>query len=271
LTGLQNIYPSNQFGVDKYNKLNALVHGSEPSEFQVIKEQFKQLTGCNLHIDNNIPPAEAKIYMEQVAKVFEVIKKSGKEPPKDIFLTEWVTKDAGGIFRRVNEENCYMISVKPEENNQTFQHAVLHESIHMLDRNTLNKTIDSGFRFMPIGTDFKIENGTYMAILDNDKINQMSNYAIKYVSKYAGVTFKGKGPYIHELCAELGTMLMEKKIIVEEIYDKDGYIVDFDLKVKEPYVNIDGESIIFTDKERAELKELIKYYFSVGGQNFSNY
>ena len=79
-----------------------------------------------------------------------------------------------------------MISVKPEVNNQTFQHAVLHESIHMLDRNTLNKTIDSGFRFMAVGTDFKIEDGEYMAVRDNAKIEQMCNYATKYVSKYAG-------------------------------------------------------------------------------------
>ena len=249
-----------------------MVHGSEPSEFQAIKEQFKQLTGCNLHIDNNIPPAEAKIYMEQVAKVFEIIKKSGRKLPEDIFLTEWVTKGSGGVFSGSGENKCYMISVKPEGNNQTFfQHAVLHESIHMLDRNTLNKTIDSGFRFETVGTDFKIEDGEYMAVRDNAKIEQMCNYATKYVSKYAGTSFNGKGPYIHELCAELGTMLMEKKIVIKEIYDKNGHTIDFDLEIKEPYVNIDGQSIIFTDKEKIELKELIEYYFSIGGQNFSDY
>ena len=141
----------------------------------------------------------------------------------------------------------------------------------MLDRNTCNKTIDSGFRFMVVGTDFKIEDGKYMAVRDNAKIEKMCNYATKYVSKYAGKSIDGNGPYIHELCAELGTLLMEKKIIVKEIYDKNGNIIDFDLKVKEPYTNIDGKSISFTEIEKAELKELIKYYFSAGGQNFSNY
>ena len=62
----------------------------------------------------------------------------------------------------------------------------------------------------------------------------------------------------------MGSMLLEKKIVV--IGDD---LTDFDVKIKEPFTNIDGVRIDFTDDMRAELKELIKYYFSIGGQNYS--
>ena len=265
LTGLKDWYP-NLHGIEKYNQLNTLIHGAEPKEFKQIKDDFKAQTGANLHLDNNIPPDKAKIYMEKAIEDYNTIKAAGKNPPKDLFLTEWVTEGAGGIFARTNEVNSYNISVRPTDKIGDFNHAIIHESIHMLDRNTLRKEIDGGFRFAKVGTDFVVKDGVYYKVIDNQKIERMSGYARRYISNYAGDPQVGS---IHELCAELGSMLLEKKIIVKNIYENDGLITDFDVKIKEPYTNIDGVRIDFTDEMRAELKELIEYYFSVGGQNFS--
>ena len=200
--------------------------------------------------------------MEKAIEAYNTIKARGKNPPENLYLTEWVTEGAGGIFFRVNEVNSYTISVKPTENIEFFSHAIIHESTHMLDRNTLRKEIDNYFRFEKVGTDFVVKDGVYYKVIDNQKIERMSGYARRYISKYAG------DGSIHELCAELGSMLLEKKIVVENIHDNNG-ILDFDVKIKEPYTNIDGVKIDFTDEMRAELKDLIRYYFSIGGQNFS--
>jgi len=264
LTGLKNICP-NTLGATKYNQLNTLIHGVEPKEFKQIKDDFKAQTGANLHLDNNIPPEKAKIYVEKAIEAYNKIKAAGKKPPENLFLTEWVTDGASGIFYRINEANSYTISVKPTDDIEFFSHAIIHESSHMLDRNTLRKEIDNNFRFEKVGTDFEIKDGKYYKIINEQKIEQMSGYARRYISNYAGDLEKGS---IHELCAELGSMLLEKKIVVENIHDNNG-ILDFDVKIKEPYTNIDGVKIDFTNEMRAELKNLIRYYFSIGGQNFS--
>lgn len=248
ITGLKD--GISDIGYNKYEQLNEILYGKENEKLRLIKENFKQKTGKNIHMDNNIPPEKAQQYVDMIIEEYEIMKRNGKEPPEDAYLTELVPEGSNGVFYRAGEINSYEIAVKPCEDMQFFKHSVLHEAVHMYDRNTLSYEADKGFRFQKIGT--RLDNSYNPA--EAEKLN---NYAQTYVSNYSTDS-------VHEFVAEMGTMFSEGKISVE-----DPTATPLRVKIKEPFYNIDGKKIDLTPEDRMNIEELVEYYFEVGGQNFS--
>ena len=123
----------------------------------------------------------------------------------------------------------------------------------------VNKRHD--LQYKPVGTKLGIIDGEIVPVINQQEAEALKNSITKYIGNYAGYD-------TNEFTAEFGSMLLENKIIINEI-EVNGDIQN-EVIIKEPFVNCDGKTIEVTPEVRAEIEKIVEYYFSVGGQNFPN-
>ena len=243
------------FGIGKFESLNTVINGTMSEDVKSLKSIFKQKTGIDLHFDNNIDINQAKEYIESLDYFLQRYKLSGKTPPKQIYITSMVPKDADGVAWARKYPD--VIAVRPRENKEWFQHCLFHESVHLTDM--VNKRHD--LQYKPVGTKLGIIDGEIVPVINQQEAEALKNSITKYIGNYAGYD-------TNEFTAEFGSMLLENKIIINEI-EVNGDIQN-EVIIKEPFVNCDGKTIEVTPEVRAEIERIVEYYFSVGGQNFPN-
>ena len=147
----------------------------------------------------------------------------------------------------------------PSDNNpEWFKHCIFHEAAHLTDM--VNKRVD--LQYKPIGSKLGLVNGKVSVVIDKAEAAKLTSLTQKYISKYSAYD-------INEFSAEFSAMLLENKIIIEEVVKADGDIEN-KIRLKEPFINADGKRIEVTPEVVKEIGELVDYYFSIGGQNFAS-
>lgn len=241
-------------GFEKYEALNNLLYGKPKPEHQHIKRMMKEKYGVDLHIDNNIDAKSALEYSKSVETLINRYKESGKKPPQNIYITNICPEGSNGVAWAKKYPNS--IAVTPSDNPDWFMHCLYHESAHLTDM--VNKRVD--LQYKPVGTKLGLVDGKIASLYDESYGIEMRKHARKYVSDYAAYD-------TNEFSAEFSAMLLEKKIVIEDIQLPGGNI-ETKIHIKEPFVNADGKIIEITPEVRADIETLVDYYFSIGGQNF---
>ena len=242
-------------GIDKYEQLNRVLYGKAASELSAIKENFETQNGITLHIDNNIDPHKASEYAKMLNEVIERYYVAGKEPPKEIYITNLVPENADGVAwaRRYPD----VIAVRPIDDIERFKHNVFHEAAHLTDMTMKIRDL----QYQPIGTKLSVENGKLTRICDKAYGEELKKSITAYIGWYAATD-------TNEFTAEVGAMLFENKITVKQT-EVNGEITT-EVIINEPFINNDGVTIKITPEIRAEIEKIIDYYFEIGGQNFSH-
>ncbi len=242
-------------GIDKYEQLNRVLYGKAASELSAIKENFETQNGITLHIDNNVDPHKASEYAKMLNEVIERYYVAGKEPPKEIYITNLVPENADGVAwaRRYPD----VIAVRPIDDIERFKHNVFHEAAHLTDMTMKIRDL----QYQPIGTKLSVENGKLTRICDKAYGEELKKSITAYIGWYAATD-------TNEFTAEVGAMLFENKITVKQT-EVNGEITT-EVIINEPFINNDGVTIKITPEIRAEIEKIIDYYFEIGGQNFSH-
>ena len=241
-------------GFEKYGKINDLLFGEAPPEHQQVKNQMKEKYGVEVHFDNNLDAKSVAEYSKSVEVIIQRYKEAGKKPPKNIYITEICPDGSNGVAWARKYPDC--IAVKPINDPELLEHCLYHESAHLTDM--VNKRED--LQYQPVGTKLGIVDNHLTSVYDESFGIEMQNSAKKYISDYAAYD-------TNEFSAEVGAMLLEKKIIVEKNQLPDGNL-ETKIIIQEPFTNIDGKVVEITPTARKEIETLLDYYFSIGGQIF---